>query len=287
MGDFPPQASAEKDGLRLQGVNSLIFVPIAVGDILLGFLELASLGSEKPLAEHNVILAKGIAQIFANKLINSHAEQLRVVVGENEPLFGKAINFAKQYDIYLMGLANDAKSLIELVSQHKPDVVILDFTLLDKKTKKLIKQIKEIVPQVGILLVSRKRQDTSCLTLAITAGASGCILANASQQQLIQAIKSIRCGQLVADLGLAQGLLSGKDLSKKVGFISNPLSQRELNVLRMASEGMTNKAIAEQLSVSKRTVDSYFRSIFGKLATTSRIQAINLALKNSWLQSSE
>jgi DNA-binding NarL/FixJ family response regulator len=278
------EAKAEKEILRLQGVRSFLIAPMICDGLLVGFLELGSVEEER-LKKDTTTLATGIAGVLANKFKSKSAEKLRILVGEDEPLLSTGICSAIQKgNMELVGLADNGDRLIEIVSKHKPDVVVVDFDLPGPSAKDLIMQIREVLPTVDILVVSRTQEDTYRFATAIQAGAAGCLPVSVSMEQLAQAINSIHCDQIAATVDMVQQLVLQKDRSDESVTFSSPLNPRELEILELASLGLTNKAIAARLSISKRTVDSHFRYIFSKMAVSSRIEAVRRAEKNGWIK---
>jgi DNA-binding NarL/FixJ family response regulator len=145
-----------------------------------------------------------------------------------------------------------------------------------------IKRLKDMSPGTSILVISDSVSN-SCIMSCIEAGAAGYILTDASADQLLYAIRGVYIGEAVIDLVAIQSAAKGTDGRVATSVKFNGLNLRELETLRLAARGLSNKAIAQQSFVSERTVHSYFRSMFKKMGVASRTEAIYHALANEWI----
>jgi DNA-binding NarL/FixJ family response regulator len=123
------------------------------------------------------------------------------------------------------------------------------------------------------------------VTRAVAAGVRGYVTRDASADEMAQAIRAARSGLLVLDPDIAQALVqtvrqpSGSDLADDELALIEPLSERELDVLRLMTRGRSNKQIAAELSISEHTVKFHIRAILGKLGAANRTAAVTLALQ--------
>lgn len=211
-------------------------------------------------------------------------EVISVVVGEQMPLVRRGICsiIGEAADLELVAVADNGDSLLELVANHAPDVVVMDFRLPGLGKQLLIKRLKETSPATSILVISESVSN-SCLVSCIEIGAAGYILINASEEQLLQAVRGVHVGEAVIDLSVVQSAANRADTKMFTSVNFNGLNLRELETLQLAARGLGNKAIAQQLFVSQRTVHSYFRSMFKKMGVASRTEAIYHALRNDWI----
>lgn len=209
---------------------------------------------------------------------------ISVVVGEQMPLVRHGICsiIGDAADLELVAVTDNGDSLLELVANHAPNVVVMDFRLPGLSGQLLIKRLKEISPASSILVISDSVSNP-CLMSCIEAGAAGYILKDASADQVLYAIRGVYVGEAVIDLSVVQSAANRSDTKIPASANSNRLNLRELETLQLAAKGLGNKAIAQQLFISERTVHSYFRSMFKKMGVASRTEAIYHALRNDWI----
>jgi DNA-binding NarL/FixJ family response regulator len=209
---------------------------------------------------------------------------ISVVVGEQIPLMRHGICSVidEAADLELVGAADNRDRLLELVANRAPDVVLADLRCPVHLKGMFIKRLKDMSPGTSILVISDSVSN-SCIMSCIEAGAAGYILTDASADQLLYAIRGVYIGEAVIDLVAIQSAAKGTDGRVATSVKFNGLNLRELETLRLAARGLSNKAIAQQSFVSERTVHSYFRSMFKKMGVASRTEAIYHALANEWI----
>jgi DNA-binding NarL/FixJ family response regulator len=185
-------------------------------------------------------------------------------------------------DLELAGDTDNRDRLLELVANRAPDVVLADLRCPEHAKRGLIERLKQISPTSSILIISDTVSEP-CVMSCIKVGAAGYILTDASADQLLYAIRGVYVGEAVIDLTAIQSAAKRADTRMPMSTNSNGLNLRELETLRLAARGLSNKAIAQQSFVSERTVHSYFRSMFEKMGVASRTEAIYHALTNDWI----
>lgn len=209
---------------------------------------------------------------------------IRVLVGGHLPLLKAGVCLAVQdaSDLELVGDTDNADDLVNLVAEYMPDSVIADVNLPGFGQQSLITRIKEKCPTCGILLLA-DTIDFSHVVSCWLAGAAGYITKNISLNQLCCAVRSIYGGDAIMALAIIREATSLLTTRGPVSHVPNKLNSRELEILQLAAKGLRNKTIAEQLSISHRTVHNYFRSIFAKMGVGSRTEAIYHAARNDWI----
>jgi DNA-binding NarL/FixJ family response regulator len=139
---------------------------------------------------------------------------------------------------------------------------------------------------VGVLILTAYNDDPYVMAV-LQAGANGYVLKTANSDDLIQAVRDVNEGKSALDPSITKKLMSNLFRQADQKPIE-PLTDRELDVLRMAAKGYTNKAIGIQLNISDRTVQGHLAHIFNKLHVTSRTEAVMRAVSLGWIsQSSE
>lgn len=163
----------------------------------------------------------------------------------------------------------DAEDKIEVL---KPDVAILDIRMPKATGIEVTRFIRSRNLQVGVLILTAY-EDEPYITAALRAGANGYILKNADSKDIVNAVRDVYLGKKVMDQAILSKMLDSITAGSEYQFIK-PLTDREMDILRLAAKGQTNRAIANQLSLSNRTVQGHFARIFKKMQATSRTDAV-------------
>ena len=213
-------------------------------------------------------------------------KKTRILIADDHPVFRDGIRKLLESDeeLELIAEASDGEEAISLATKLKPDVVVMDIIMPKLNGIEAAKQIKAALPTTAILMLSAYNYDSYVVT-ALRAGVAGFVYKGARSSELLSAIKTVRVGEPILDPTVAYKILarlvSPDDSSPKAVF--GILRDRELEVLRLAAKGMTNKEIAEELIISERTVQTHFANVFSKLNVGSRTEALLRALKEGWL----
>jgi|GEM_PF-4994423 len=209
---------------------------------------------------------------------------IKVIVGEQVPFLRRGIcSIIKDMsDCDLIADTGDGDSLLELTAKHIPDVVVMDFNLPGISHEVLIRSLKEISASCGILVIGDSIK-CSCVMKCIQSGAAGYILQNALVEQLVETIRGVYFGEAVIDLSTVRHVADVSDSKVTTPTMADILSSRELNTLRLAAKGLSNKMIAQELSMSASSVHRYLRSIFSKMGVGSRTEAIYHAFREGWI----
>lgn len=190
-----------------------------------------------------------------------------------------------QDDFQIVGEANNGEEAVELAKRLRPDVVIMDIAMPKLSGIEATRQIKSLYPGTVVLILTGYDNDEYVFAL-IEAGAAGYLLKEASGDELINAIRMVLTGEPVLHPRIIRKILDR--LRTPVEDTSEPVSveiltAREMEVLGLASRGMSNAEIADTLFLSIRTVQAHLRGIFNKLGVGSRSEAIVYALKRGWI----
>jgi len=194
----------------------------------------------------------------------------------------------KESDLRVIGEAGDGEEAIRLVSELKPDVVVMDISMPRLNGIEATKRIKAMYPHIAILILTAYEQD-QYIFAALEAGAAGYLLKDIHGQELVAAIRSVRAGESVLHPIVARKALDRfvraeiKDMAPQF----EPLTDREVEVLRLAARGQSNAEIADDLGISARTVQGHFGKIFEKFQVSSRTEAIVYGLKYDLLKLSD
>jgi DNA-binding NarL/FixJ family response regulator len=174
-------------------------------------------------------------------------------------------------DIEWMGHAMNAASCLAFLQQEKPDVILMDINLPDKSGIDLCKEVKEKYPSIQILGLSTFNQQ-SFIEKMIGSGASGYVIKNATQQELMEAIHTVVKGKEYLSFDAAVALRK-PDTQNNTPVIT----RREKEVLELITEGMTNNEIARQLFISSTTVDTHRKNLLSKLRAKNTASLVRIA----------
>ena len=191
----------------------------------------------------------------------------------------------QEADFEVVAEACDGEEAVRLANSCHPDVAIIDIAMPKMDGIEATKQIKKNCPSVTVLILSAYDDDQFVFSL-LEAGAAGYLLKSVRGRELIEAIRQVYAGESVLHPAIARKVLNrfvpaaGDAKERKSSEI---LSQREMEVLKLASRGMSNQEIANELYLSLRTVQAHLGHIFNKLQVNSRTEAVVHALKEGWI----
>jgi len=210
-------------------------------------------------------------------------EKIRVLVADDHPTFREGLVriLAEEEDMEVVAQAANGEEAVQLATRLCPDVAIMDVAMPKLNGIDATKSIKSACPNSAILIISAYGYEPYVFG-ALEAGASGYLLKNARVWELVAAIRSLHAGETVLDPAAARKVFSRLSHTGRDGDTSQELHQRELDVLKLAAKGMSNKEIAGALSISVRTVQAHLVNVFTKLEVNSRTEAVVRALREGW-----
>ncbi len=184
-------------------------------------------------------------------------------------------------DIEVVGLARDGAEALELVSQHEPDLVLMDLKMPGMNGIEATRQIRIHHPEIHVLVLTTY-DDDEWIFDAIRAGAAGYILKDTPREEVIQAVRGTVAGKSYVDPAVAGKLLGhvANRQTQPASTLTDKLTEREVDVLRLLARGLTNADIAAKLYLSEGTVRNHVSAIYTKLDVADRTQAAILALRH-------
>ena len=180
-----------------------------------------------------------------------------------------------------MEVVGEAADGIEAISQARslqPDVILLDMVMPHKDGLQAIKEIKQQNPKTRILVLTSFDDDERVFS-AIKAGALGYLLKDSSPQQLLEAIQDVYHGRSSLHPAIALKVIRELSQPSDLPPTEEPLTEREMETLRLIAQGLTNQEIGDKLAISERTVGKHVSNILDKLHLANRTQAALYALR--------
>ena len=212
--------------------------------------------------------------------------KIRVLLADDHCIVRQALRqlLESSKDLQVIAEAGDGEEACALIAQHLPDVAVLDIQMPKSSGIAVTRWLRSHLPQIGVLILTAYDDDPYVMAI-LQAGANGYVLKTASADELIQAVHDVNQGKSALDSSITKKLMSNLFKRTDVKPVE-PLTDRELDVLRLAAKGCTNKAIGIQLNISDRTVQGHLSHIFAKMQANSRTEAVMRAVSLGWISQS-
>ena len=185
-------------------------------------------------------------------------------------------------DIETVGEAPNAERAVFEAMAHKPDVVLMDVVMPGKSGIEIIPTLQQNAPQARVLVLSMQ-DDPRYLREAFDAGASGYVLKEAADTEVVDAVRAVAAGERYVHPTLGARLVEAEAAERRRAE-EDPLSEREREVLRLLALGHTNQEIAKLLYISVRTAETHRAHIMQKLRLSSRAELVRYALSEGLLE---
>ena len=205
---------------------------------------------------------------------------MRVLVADDHSLFRDGITSlleAAGFDV--VGQVGDGRAAVEATLRLHPDVVLMDISMPGTNGLEALRQIKSEMPEVQVVMLTVSDEDAS-LFESITAGAAGYLLKNLNSAAFLEMVEGLQRGEAAMTRQTTARLMKGVAAPsvQKTPKVRG-LTHREIELLRLVAEGMSNKAIAQELSVSQNTVKYHMRNIIQQLGVENRTEAVTRAIR--------
>ena len=206
---------------------------------------------------------------------------IRVLIADDHHIVRKGLKvlLGTEKDMQVVGEAENGAEAVDKAASLKPDVILMDIVMPEMDGIEATRKITAETPGSRILVLTSFAADDKVFP-AVKAGALGYLLKDSTPEQLIEAIRQVHRGEPSLEPSIARKVLqelSGGGSGKQT---TDPLTERELEVLRLIAQGLSNKEIAAKIFVAEWTVRSHVSNILGKLHLASRTQAALYALRS-------
>lgn len=211
------------------------------------------------------------------------SQPIRIILADDHAVVRQGIRqfLETSPNIVIVAEASDGPEALACIRTYRPDVAVLDIQMPGQSGIEVIHTIRAERLPVGVLILTAF-DDPPYVKAALQAGANGYILKTADAHEIVEAVRSVFEGQSVLDRIIARRLM--EQLSQpRAEAVVEPLTERELEVLRLTAKGYTNKAIGVELSISDRTVQGHLAKIYDKLGAASRTEAVMRAVALGWI----
>ncbi len=213
--------------------------------------------------------------------------KIRILIADDHAVVREGTRqiLEREPDMEVVAEAGDGEEAVKLAGSCKPEVAIIDIAMPKVDGIEATKKIKTLYPNVAVLILTAYDDDQFIFGL-LEAGAAGYLLKSVRSRELVDAVRAVYAGESVLDPSVARKVLNrfvpaGREVKKEQP--SPILTEREIEVLNLATQGLSNGEIADKLFLSLRTIQAHLSHIFNKLQVGSRTEAVVRALKEGWV----
>ena len=211
---------------------------------------------------------------------------IRVLLAEDHVLVREGIRqfLEDAGDVEVVGEAGDGAEAVLLARKLAPDLVVMDINMPGVTGVEATRRIKEHLPGIKVLVLTAYDDDPYIRAL-FSAGADGYVLKTARTNELVASVRNVYKGLTALSPEVATKMVRQMTDPQPSGTSNHGevLTEREVEVLRMAAKGMTNREIGRQLDISHRTVQGHLANVYEKLHANSRTEAVTEALRRGWI----
>ncbi len=218
-------------------------------------------------------------------------DKIRVMLADDHILVREGTKelLEREDDLQVVAEAGDGEEAVRLAAEYSPDVLIMDVAMPRLNGIEATKLVKAANPAIAVLVLTAYDDDQYIFAF-LEAGAAGYLLKDVCMDDLIAAVRAVHEGESVLHPTITRKVIDyfsrradRQRADERERSAIEQLTNREIEVLRLAARGMTNQEIARELTISVRTVQVHLSNVFGKLEVGSRTEAVLYALRKGWL----
>lgn len=225
------------------------------------------------------------AEPLAGEVSHSDAPWLRLLLVDDHPVLRAGLKalLSAELDLEVSAEAPNGFEAVTLVETLDLDLVVMDVSLPGQSGADATRQIKQLRADLPVLALS-VHEEVPFVRMLLDAGASGYVLKRSACDELVRAVRRVAAGETYLDPAIASQLLkAGQPRPFPAGAPSVGLSERETEVVRLLAQGLTMKEMAQQLSLSPRTLETYRARAMEKLNLKTRADLVRYAIRCGWL----
>ncbi|MBI3151385.1 MAG: response regulator transcription factor [Chloroflexi bacterium] len=211
------------------------------------------------------------------------ADKITLIIADDHTMVRTGLrSMLSDSRIEIVGEASNGREAVEMVKKLKPSVALMDIRMPEVDGIQALEAIKAEKLDTRVIMVTTYRS-TAYLLRSLSAGAAGFVLKDISREELLAAVYSVAQGTSLVDSQFLQDVLRNLESAEKSeespDDLIEPLTAREMDILRLMVEGLTNQAIGDVLGISAGTVKGYAQTVMHKLGTNDRTQAAVKAIR--------
>ncbi len=234
-----------------------------------------------------IVRTSGRVYDMNDERMNTQASKIDILIADDHAVVREGTRKILEHepDFQVVAEASDGEEAVRLVSALRPDVAIIDISMPGINGLEATRQIKKLYPSVVVLILTAFDDDQFVFGL-LEAGAAGYLLKSVRGRELVEAVRQVHAGESVLSPIIARKVLnrfSPSFTQLRENQVGEALTERETEVLQLATWGMSNQQIADHLILSLHTVQAHLGHIFNKLRVGSRTEAVVAALRKGWV----
>jgi len=210
-------------------------------------------------------------------------KNVRVLIVDDHLVVRKGVQMLLETEpgIKIVGEAKDANSAVQLNQQLQPDIILMDLMLPGKNGLEVITEIKYENPEVKVIVLT-SFEDEDKIQAAMSTSVDGYLLKNADGEELLQAIRAVQAGEMPLHPRVARYLFTTRQSANSPNGLH--LTEREIEIVQLIAQGLSNKEVAHRLNLTEGTVKSYVSQMLTKLKVSTRTEAALWAAKKGLIE---